>query len=63
MVETQICQRPDCGAQGKLHEMTDPATGKKVHVRLCEEDYKEARARPQPPNWLSELLAHITLVG
>ena len=63
MAETQLCQRPGCDAQAKLHEMTDPATGKKVEVRLCDEDYKEARARPQPPSWLTELLAHIALVG
>jgi len=63
MAHNQLCQRPDCGAQGKLHKMTDPSTGKSVQVRLCDEDYKEANERAEPPNWLTELLTHIALVG
>jgi len=63
MAEKTPCQRPDCDQPGKLRTMTDPAGGKKVKVRLCDEDYKEARAKEPPPLWLSELLTHIGLVG
>jgi hypothetical protein len=63
MAKKTPCQRPDCDNVGKPRTMTDPASGKKVKVRLCDEDYKEARATEPPPLWLSELLTHIALVG
>ena len=63
MAEKIPCQRPDCDQPGKLRTMTDPANRKKVKVSLCDEDYREARAKEQPPLWLTELLTHIGLVG
>jgi hypothetical protein len=57
------CQRPDCDQPGKLRTMTDPADGKKLELRLCDQDYKTAQADEQPPPWLRELLTHIGLVG
>jgi hypothetical protein len=63
MAQKIPCQRPDCDQSGKLRTMTDPANGKKLKVRLCDEDYKAARAEDQPPLWLTELLTHIGLVG
>ncbi len=57
------CQRSDCDQPGKLRTLTDPASRKKVKVSLCDKDYKEARAKEQPPLWLTELLTHIGLVG
>jgi hypothetical protein len=53
MAKKTRCQRPDCDNLGKPRTMTDPASGKKVKVSLCE----------PPPIWLSELLTHISLVG
>ena len=63
MAENNVCQRPDCGNPGKLRTMTDPAKGKEVKLLLCDEDYDEARASPEPPLWFRELLTHIGLVG
>ena len=63
MAVKSLCQRPDCDQPGKRRTMTNPANGKKVKVRLCDEDYKEARATEPPPLWLNELLTHIGLVG
>jgi hypothetical protein len=63
MAEMPPCQRPDCDQPGKLRMMTEPASGDKIKLRLCDEDYREARAKEQPPLWLSELLTHIGLVG
>jgi hypothetical protein len=63
MAKKNPCQRPDCDQSGKLRTMKNPANGKKVKVHLCDEDYKEARAKEPPPLWLSELLTHIALVG
>jgi hypothetical protein len=62
MAENNVCQRPDCGNPGKLRTMTDPAKGKEVKLHLCDEDYDEARASPEPL-WFRELLTHIGLVG
>jgi hypothetical protein len=63
MAETTLCQRPDCDRPGKPRTMTDPASGKKVKVQLCKEDYREARVKEHPPLWLRELLMHIGLMG
>ncbi|HVA84454.1 MAG TPA: hypothetical protein VNF28_06100 [Candidatus Binataceae bacterium] len=63
MAEVTPCQRPDCDQPGKLRAMTDPASGKKIKLQLCDEDYSEARANELPPLWLTELLTHIGLVG
>jgi hypothetical protein len=63
MAKKTPCQRPDCDNPGKPRTMTDQASGKKVKLHLCDEDYKEARAGGEPPLWLTELLAHIALVG
>ena len=63
MAKKTRCQRPDFDNLGKPRSMTDPASGKKVKVSLCDGDYKEARAKEPPPIWLSELLTHISLVG
>jgi hypothetical protein len=62
MAKKTPCQRPGCDNLGKSRTIKDPANGKKVKVRLCDGDYKEARAEP-PPLWLTELLTHIALVG
>ncbi len=63
MAETTPCQRADCDQPGKPRTMTDPVSGKKIKLCLCDEDYKEAKAKEQPPLWLTELLTHIGLVG
>lgn len=63
MAKETPCQRPDCTEPGKLRTMTDPANGKKVELRLCDEDYQTARANEPQPAWLRELLTHIGLVG
>ncbi len=63
MAQANHCQRPDCDQPGKLRTVTEPAVGKEVKLNLCDEDYQEARAKDQPPPWLSELLTHIGLVG
>jgi hypothetical protein len=63
MTKRTRCQRPDCDNLGNPRSMTDPASGKKVKVNLCDDDYGEARAKEPPPIWLCELLTHIALVG
>jgi hypothetical protein len=63
MAEMTPCQRPDCDQPGKLRRMTNPTSGEKMTLQLCDEDYREARAKEQSPLWLSELLTHIGLVG
>jgi len=63
MAQAAPCERPNCDQPGKLRTMTKPADRKEVKVRLCDQDYEAARAKDQPPAWLSELLTHIGLVG
>jgi hypothetical protein len=63
MVKKTLCQRLDCDQPGKPRAMTRLASGKKLELILCDEDYADALAREEPPHWLSELLTHIGLVG
>jgi hypothetical protein len=62
MADVNSCQRPGCDCRGEDREITNPANGRKVKLRLCDDDYKDARS-DKPPLWLSELLKHIGLVG
>ena len=62
MAENRACQRPECSQPGKLRTIVNPENGGKVKIRLCDGDYKAARAK-EPPLWLHELLTHVGLVG
>jgi hypothetical protein len=63
MADQTPCQRPDCDQPAKPRSMTVPASGKKVTLSLCDEDYADAVAKDELPRWLSELMTHIGLVG
>lgn len=63
MAKKTPCQRPDCDQPGKPRRVTDPSNGKQVKLSLCDQDYKDALVKEQPPVWLDELLTHIGLVG
>ena len=47
MAEKTPCQRPDCDSPGKPRTMTVPASGKKVNLSLCDEDYRRTRLRKE----------------
>lgn len=62
MADANTCQRPGCESRGENREIINAANGRKVKLRLCDQDYQETLS-DEPPPWLSELLKHIGLVG